>query len=199
MILGLPLQLFAHNGEDHGADEQAVQPVAVSTVGSRAYANSELFELVLVTPAAAHLELPHSANAKSEHDAGATQQLTIYLDYFADNSPVADAVIEIDANGFSGKANMVQPGVYLLAVPTLQPQRYAISFTIEAGDDLDLLSTELDLTSTSQELPHQHSWTEYRLQLLFAGAALILVLLLWRLAKSRQQEVQLRNYQPAKV
>ncbi|MFN6972628.1 MAG: hypothetical protein ACK4NN_17290, partial [Rheinheimera sp.] len=155
MIVSLPLQLFAHNGDDHGDDEKSVQPVALSATGSRAYASSELFELVLVAPAAAPSEHSPSVTAQSANDAGTAQQLTIYLDYFADNSPVADAVIDVDANGFSGKASMLQPGVYQLAVPALQSQRYAISFTIEAGDELDLLSTELDLTTTQQELPHE--------------------------------------------
>lgn len=167
----LPLQLWAHGGEDHGdEDKKPVAPAATSS-GSRAYASSELFELVLVAPAAGSAE----------------QQLSIYLDYFADNSPVTGAVIELDAAGFNGKATMVQPGFYQLKTPVLLAQRHAVTLTIEAGDDIDLLTTELDLTPVSTEVPHDHSWTEYSSQLLLALGVLVLALVFWRLASRRSQ------------
>lgn len=171
IIFCLPLQLWAHGGEDHSDEEKKPAAPTAASSGSRAYASSELFELVLVAPAAGSAE----------------QQLSIYLDYFADNSPVADAVIELDAAGFSGKATMVQPGFYQLKTAALLPQRHAVTLTIEAGDNLDLLTTELDLTPISTEVPHDHSWTEYSSQLWLVLGVLVLALVFWRLASRRSQ------------
>jgi len=174
IIFCLPLQLWAHGGEDHGDEEKKPAAQAAASSGSRAYASSELFELVLVAPAGGSAE----------------QQLSIYLDYFADNSQVANAVIELDFAGFSGKATMVQPGFYQLKVPALKAERHNVTLTIEAGDELDLLTTELDLTPISTEIPHNHSWTEYSAQLLLALGVLVLALVFWRLATRRSQEAQ---------
>lgn len=171
IMLCLPMQLWAHGGEDHSEDEAKSAVTAQVNAGSRAYANSELFELVLVAPAAG-----------SEG-----QPLSIYLDYFADNSPVADAVIELDVAGFTGTATMVQPGFYQLKTPPFKPERHAITLTIEAGEDIDLLNTELDLSPVSSEVPHDHSWTEYSTQLWFALGVLLLGLVFWRLASGRAQ------------
>ncbi|MCT6701037.1 hypothetical protein [Rheinheimera sp. 4Y26] len=174
ILFCLPLQLWAHGGEDHGDEEQKTAAVMPASTGSRAYASSELFELVLVAPAA-----------------GTDGQLIdIYLDYFADNSQVEGAVIELDLAGFSGKATMVQPGFYQLKAPALKAERHSITLTIEAGDNLDLLTTELDLTPASTEVPHDHSWTEYSSQLLLALGVLVLALLFWRLASRRSQEAK---------
>jgi len=172
VLFCLPLQLWAHGDEDHSADghDKAVKNVATMPSNHRAYASSDLFELVLVA-------LPADATE---------QPLSIYLDHYADNSPVADAIIELDIPGFSGKATMLRPGFYQLKLPALQATRHPVTLTIEAGDALDLLSTELDLTPVSYELPHQHSWTEYRSQLWFAAGLLLLALLIWRLAFTRR-------------
>ena len=170
LIFCLPLQLWAHDGEDHSDEKKPAAP-ATNSSGSRAYASSELFELVLVAPAAGSAE----------------QQLSIYLDYFADNSPVEGAVIELDTAGFSGKATMVQPGFYQLKAAALLPQRHAVTLTIEVGDDIDLLTTELDLTPVSAEVPHNHSWTEYSSKLWLALGLLVMALIFWRLASRRQR------------
>lgn len=171
ILFCLPLQLWAHGGEDHGEEEQKTAAAMPASSGSRAYASSELFELVLVAPAAGSAE----------------QQLSIYLDYFADNSPVEGAVIELDLAGFTGKATMVQPGFYQLKTPALKAERHSVTLTIEAGEDLDLLTTALDLTPASIEVPHDHSWTEYSTQLWFAVGILLFALVVWRLASSRRQ------------
>lgn len=171
ILLCLPLQLWAHGGEDHGEEEQKTAAAMPASTGSRAYASSELFELVLVAPAAG-----------SEG-----QPIDIYLDYFADNSQVAGAVIELDLAGFSGKATMVQPGFYQLKAPALKAERHNVTLTIEAGDNLDLLTAELDLTPISTEIVHDHSWTEYSSQLLLALGVLVLALLFWCLATRRSQ------------
>lgn len=172
MLIILPLQVWAHGGEDHGDEEQQVVASVATNSGSRASASSDLFELVLVVAAGTDTE----------------QQLTIYLHNFADNSPVADAVIELEATGFSGIATMLQAGVYQLKLPKLAAKPYAVAITVEAADEVDLLNTQLDLTPVSNEVPHIHSWTEYSAQFLLALGLLVLGLVFWRLAKRKTPE-----------
>ena len=169
-LLAAPQHALAHGGEDHGDEDKAALTLPAEGQSRRAYASSELFELVLVAPEA------------SENNAS----LQIYLDYYADNSPVKDAVIELSSSAFSGTAKMLQPGLYQLDVKALPATNHAIALTIEAGDEIDLLNTKLDLTPQSNTVEHQHSWTEYSTQYVIGVGALLVGLLLWRLARQRK-------------
>ncbi len=169
-LLAAPHHALAHGGEDHGDEDKAALTLPAEGQSRRAYASSELFELVLVAPEA------------SENNA----HLQIYLDYYADNSPVKDAVIELSSAAFSGTAKMLQPGLYQLDVKTLPASIHAIALTIEAGDDIDLLNTKLDLTPHSTTVEHQHSWTEYSTQYVIGVGVLLVGLLLWRLSRQRK-------------
>ncbi len=169
-----PQHALAHGGEDHGDENKAALTLPAEGQSRRAYASSELFELVLVAPEA------------SENNAN----LQIYLDYYADNSPVKDAVIELSSSAFSGTAKMLQPGLYQLDVKTLPASIHAIALTIEAGDDIDLLNTKLDLTPHSTTVEHQHSWTEYSTQYVIGVGVLLVGLLLWRLSRQRTAAVK---------
>lgn len=169
-LASMASQALAHGGEDHGDEDKAALTLPAEGQSRRAYASSELFELVLVAPEA------------SENNAS----LQIYLDYYADNSPVKDAVIELSSSAFSGTAKMLQPGLYQLDVKTLPATSHAIALTIEAGDDIDLLNTKLDLTPHSTTVEHQHSWTEYSTQYVIGVGVLLVGLLLWRLSRQRK-------------
>lgn len=178
-LVATPLQVQAHGGEDHGDEDKAALTLPAEGQSRRAYASSELFELVLVAPDTAN-------------NAGTGSSLQIYLDYYADNSPVKDAVIELSSSAFSGTAKMLQPGLYQLDVKTLPASSHAIALTIEAGDDIDLLNTKLDLTPQSDTVEHQHSWTEYSTQYVMAAGVLLLGIAIWRLARQRKKmEVRL--------
>ena len=170
-LVAAPQLALAHGGEDHGDEDKAALTLPAEGQSRRAYASSELFELVLVAPEV------------SENDAD--NHLQIYLDYYADNSPVKDAVIELSSSAFSGTAKMLQPGLYQLDVKTLPATTHAIALTIEAGDDIDLLNTKLDLTPHSTTVEHQHSWTEYSTQYVIGVGVLLVGLLLWRLSRQR--------------
>lgn len=165
-----PQQALAHGGEDHGDEDKAALTLPAEGQSRRAYASSELFELVLVAPEAAN----------------SSATLQIYLDYYADNSPVKDAVIELSSSAFSGTAKMLQPGLYQLDVKTLPATTHAIALTIEAGEDIDLLNTKLDLTPQNNTVEHQHSWTEYSTQYVIGVGALLVGLLIWRLSRQRK-------------
>ena len=169
-LVAAPLHALAHGGEDHGDEDKAALTLPAEGQSRRAYASSELFELVLVAP----------------ESADTNTQLQIYLDSYADNSPVKDAVIELSSSAFSGTAKMLQPGLYQLDVKTLPATTHAIALTIEAGDDIDLLNTKLDLTPQSNIVEHQHSWTEYSTQYVIGVGAVLVGLLLWRLARQRK-------------
>ena len=171
-LVAAPLHALAHGGEDHGEADKAAVTLPAEGQSRRAYASSELFELVLVAPGSA--------------DANNSTSLQIYLDHYADNSPVKDAVIELSSSAFSGTAKMLQPGLYQLDVKTLPATTHAIALTIEAGDDIDLLNTKLDLTPHSNVLEHQHSWTEYSTQYVIGVGVLLVGLLVWRLARQRK-------------
>ena len=97
-LAAAPLHALAHGGEDHGDEDKAALTLPAEGQSRRAYASSELFELVLVAP--------ESANANN------STSLQIYLDHYADNSPVKDAVIELSSSAFSGTAKMLQPGYF---------------------------------------------------------------------------------------
>lgn len=171
-LVAAPLHALAHGGEDHGDEDKAALTLPAEGQSRRAYASSELFELVLVAP--------ESAGANN------STPLQIYLDHYADNSPVKNAVIELSSSAFSGTAKMLQPGLYQLDVKTLPATTHAIALTIEAGDDIDLLNTKLDLTPQSNIVEHQHSWTEYSTQYVIGVGAVLVGLLLWRLARQRK-------------
>ncbi|MDZ7871361.1 MAG: hypothetical protein U5L02_19525 [Rheinheimera sp.] len=165
-------QALAHGGEDHGDEDKAALTLPAEGQSRRAYASSELFELVLVAPEV------------SENNANSSLQ--IYFDHYADNSPVKDAVIELSSSAFGGTAKMLQPGLYQLNVKTLPASTHAIALTIEAGDEIDLLNTKLDLTPHSTTVEHQHSWTEYSTQYVIGVGAVLVGLLVWRLARQRK-------------
>ncbi len=146
-----PQLLWAHGGEAHGAnhgenhgDESQQNPAqpAVTTAPARAVAASDLFELVLV------------AARPADQQTAAPVPLQIYLDHSADNSPVAGATITVDGSvvdatgkgaAFSLTAIEQQPGLYQLTLPALGSGQHQLALTVETADQLDLLSTRLDL------------------------------------------------------
>lgn len=102
---------FAHEGEDHA---HAPQPAAVAvTAAPRAEAVSDQFELVAVARSGA---------------------LTIYLDRFRTNEPVADAAISVETPAGAAPASPID-GAYRLDAPwSAAPGRYDLIFTVTPKD-----------------------------------------------------------------
>ena len=125
VLLGAGMSAVAGEGHDHGDAATA----ATGTALPRFAAVSEVFELVGVLDG---------------------KQLTLYLDRFADNAPVRGAQIELDIAGvkFMAEAAKGQPGEDTYQV-TFQdapkPGVLAITATVTAGSEVDLLAGELDL------------------------------------------------------
>lgn len=145
----------AGEGHDHG-------PAAPTTTGPslpRFTAVSELFELVGVL------------NGK---------QVTLYLDRFADNSPVRDAQIELEIGGAKLKAQKHGDDEYeVMLAETPKPGVLPVTATVVAGKEFDLLAGELDLHEEghAEESAHARSWKE--LAAWAAGGMAALALLAW--------------------
>lgn len=154
---------LAGPGHDHG-------DAPVTTAGPalpRFAATSELFELVGI------VDGPH---------------LTLYLDHFADNRPVEDARLELELNGQAITVLPHAPGEFEAQLQSpLQAGVIAVTATVTAGKDIDLLAGELDLhddASAHDTPPAQPgSWTS-KAGWMGAGA-LLASLLGWALSRRR--------------
>ncbi|RZI90592.1 MAG: hypothetical protein EOP78_16165 [Variovorax sp.] len=113
----------ADDGHDHGAP--AASATSASSALPRFAAMSETFELVGVL------------NGK---------ELVLYLDRFADNSPVKDAQMQLEVGGAKVEAEPHGDGEFeavLAEVP--KAGVLAVSATVVAGNTTDRLTGELDI------------------------------------------------------
>jgi hypothetical protein len=130
---------WAGPGHDHGD----AAPAAVGQALPRFSAVSETFELVGVLSG---------------------KQITLYLDRFADNSPVRGAQIELEIGGAKFKAGKHGDDEYEVVLPEApKPGVLPVTATVTSGDEADLLAGELDIHEEvhADEAAHTHSWTEY--------------------------------------
>lgn len=143
----------AAGDHDHGD----AAPSAVGEALPRFTAESETFELVGVLSG---------------------KQITLYLDRYADNSPVRDAQIEIEIGGATFKAEAHGDGEYEIALPEApKPGVLPITATVTAGNEADLLAGELDIheEAHADEAEHTRSWKEVALWAAAGLAALALL------------------------
>ena len=128
----------AGGGEAPGARGGAPPAVAA---GARTEAQTEAFELVAVL---------------------AEGRLTLHLDVFATNAPVADAQVEVESGAFRAVADQAAPGVY--AVPAVSfgpPGRYPLVVSVQAGDVADLLTATLDVPQPAAVAGQARSWSSW--------------------------------------
>lgn len=110
----------AHEGHDHGPP-----PVSLAAEWLRAVAEGDVYELVAVLD---------------------EDQLRLYLDHADRNEPVADARIEVEADGKTMIAKAVDAGVYRVPAGELtRPGRHVLVFTLQVGEADDLLIAELEV------------------------------------------------------
>ena len=152
VALACPLALLADAGHDHGEGKAA----PAGPAAPRFESHSDLFELVGV------LE-----NGK----------LTLYLDRYRDNAPVTDARLEVEGNAFKGEATPEAGGSYTLPGGRFaSPGRHALTFTVTAGDEIDLLSGVLEVaspsTARSTSAETHHAWQYWPVALGIAALAL---------------------------
>jgi hypothetical protein len=139
LLLGTGMPALAGEGHDHGD----ATPVATGKALPRFAAVSETFELVGVLDG---------------------KQVTLYLDRFADNTPVRGAKIDLEIAGAKFSAQSHGDDAYEIVLKEApKPGVLPITATVTAGSDVDLLAGELDLheTAHADEPAHKHSWKEY--------------------------------------
>ncbi|CAG0926485.1 MAG: hypothetical protein EFKGCFLK_00775 [Rhodocyclaceae bacterium] len=147
------LSAWAHGGEDHGDGAHA--PAAIADVAPRASAHSEEFELVAVL---------------------ADGRLTLYLDRYADNAPVADAQIEIESGAMKAAATQVAPGVYAApGAAFARPGKHPLTISVQAGESADLLTAALEIAEPAATAAQANAGAAWAAAgaLLLAGATLV--------------------------
>lgn len=111
--------------------------------------------------------------------------LVIFVDRAASNQPVLNASLEVEQAGQKAIASFrPASGDYLIAdagwlKPLRQPGEYALAFTLQAGDEADLLAADFVVLGASTVPQEKQSW----------GAAVLLLLILGGMAfwwRSRQ-------------
>ncbi|MEJ5992376.1 hypothetical protein WG902_20410 [Ramlibacter sp. PS3R-8] len=126
LALAFAATVPAFAGEGHNHD--AVPAGAEGQASPRVQAHSDLFELVGIVE---------------------NGQMTVYLDRYATNEPIANAKIEFEAGVQKGVASPQTDGTYLIKFDALsKPGEIPFSFTVAAGSDTDLLAGELHIEDT---------------------------------------------------
>ena len=151
IFMALVNPAWAGPGHDHGDTPAGAAGNALPRVSS----HSDLFELVGVVD---------------------KDEMTIFLDRYATNEPVNDAKIDIEIGNVKGVAAVQADGSYLFKNAVLaKPGELAVSFTVVAGKDADLLAGDLkignlvaDHTDDTADKPWLR-WAAY------AGGTLLLI------------------------
>ncbi|QKJ67106.1 hypothetical protein HQN60_10575 [Deefgea piscis] len=142
LICGLILNTaaWAHGDDDHSAAPQTAATQASLT------------------------SVPSAESASSDFEVLAQMDgeiLTVYLNRFADNRPVSDASLEVESGAFKAKLTAVASGIYQApAAPLAKTGEHALTLTLFAGEQSDLLGTTLNVAApTLANAPHIHIQT----------------------------------------
>jgi hypothetical protein len=139
------------DGHSHAEPEK---PVVSVDVAPRASAQSEEFELVAVL---------------------ASKKLTLYLDRYASNAPVAEARIELESGAVKIVAAQTEPGVYAVpGEPFSRPGKYPLVFSIQTAESADLLTATLEVIKPVSELTKPVIKTQDKRLVWGAAGALLL-------------------------
>lgn len=134
---------YAGPGHDHG-DEGTKAPTG--PVSPRFEAHSDLFEVV---------------------GALGTKELAVFIDRFADNTPVLKAKVELESGSMKalGEYNAETGDYHFPGTAFQKPGSYPVSLTITAGDDIDILAANLVVSDPhaghahATETPQWMWWT----------------------------------------
>lgn len=151
---------WASEGHDHGDAPAA----AAGNALPRFTAVSETFEMVGVLDG---------------------QQLTLYLDRYADNSPVQGAQIGLEIGGVKVPVQAHEQDVYEATLTeALKPGVTPVTATVIAGANTDRLAGEFDLHEEAHDdAASEHPWQPAAAWLV--GAMLAIVLLVWSVRRVR--------------
>jgi hypothetical protein len=127
----LAIAAHAHEGHDDAAPGI---PAVLDGRAPRVEASSELFEIVAVI------------------DSGV---MTLYLDRYATNAPIADATIDVEIGAVKGVAQPNTDGTYTFKDPLLaRPAQVPVTFAIAAGSEGDLLTAEVVIADPNVSNAH---------------------------------------------
>lgn len=168
ILLSLAPRAFAAPGA-HGPDGEHLDgPAASAAVASdgrpRMESFSELFELV----------------AYLDHDA-----VTAMINIYETNAPVDGAAVELESGGTTVKAEFdPTTGVYRFADPAMaealnKPGKHSLAFTIDAGNDFDIVAGALDVADASHVHAHAGGvlrWIAWSAALLLAVVVVVTIL-----------------------
>lgn len=155
LLAALAFALPAEAGGDSsdGHTHAAPEPLIVVPTGPRTSAATEDFELVGVLDG---------------------KVLTLYLDRFASNAPVAKAQIEVESAALKAVAVETSPGVYRVAAEALaKAGTYPLTISVHSDDAADLLNATLVVGEQGAPADHAHVWSEWAV---WSAAALLLLL-----------------------
>lgn len=152
----------AHGPDGEHLDGPAVGAAAASDGRPRMESFSELFELV------AHLD----------HEA-----VTVMINIYETNVPVDGAQVELESGGTTVKAEFdAITGVYRIADQRLAealsaPGKHSLAFTIDTGDNFDIVAGALDVA----DVAHTHEggalrWIAWLATLLLVVLVVVVVL-----------------------
>jgi hypothetical protein len=160
-IAATPFAARADAGHDHGA-----APTAAAGSGQPRFAAvSETFELVGVLSG---------------------KLLTLYLDRADDNSPVKDAKLELELGGVKLDVKPRGEGEFEATLAQeIKPGMTAVTATVIAGQETDLLAGELDLRESAQADGSVASFPWKKYATWSIAALLTLVVLAWGLRRLR--------------
>jgi cobalt-zinc-cadmium efflux system membrane fusion protein len=151
----------AHEGHVHGPAAPAV-----TTTQPRAEASSVQFELLAVA---------------GDHE------IVFYLDRFAGNEPVTDALIETETPSGQVKAEPRADGTYRLAAPWLAAGKHNLIVTVVSGSDADVLPLTLEIPASAPPVAAPRArWSDYAIAALPALGAFFVGLLLGAGARRRK-------------
>jgi len=101
--------------------------------------------------------------------------MTLFLDRYATNDPVADAKIDIEAGSVKGPAQANPDGTYTFKSAALTlPGQLPVTFMIVAGSDSDLLAGELVIADPVAARAHANDGPLRKRWWWVAGALLLL-------------------------
>lgn len=170
---------FAYAGPGHDHGDEA--PTATGSASPRVSTHSDLFELVGIVK---------------------QNKMTIYLDQFGTNEPISKADIEIeiatDKAPIKVKAVAETDGTFSVTNDILEKAgSYALSFTVSAGKDTDLLAGEVKIGSEPKAAgkadahdhgrEHDHAHTPWAKYAGFAALALSALAAVWGLLRWRKR------------
>ncbi len=103
-------------------------------------------------------------------------EMTIFLDRYDTNEPVKDAKIDIEIGNIKGVAAVQTDGSYLFKNDVFnKPGELAVTFTVVAGKDADLLAGDLKIGSPINDQVSTKAGKPWLRWAAYAGGALLLI------------------------